>query len=301
MLLRLKDREATGASTLILVTLAAALAYLSHSSNAFALLPLAIAFVPTILRCGTLSILIATAAGIVCVSPWLWWQGFVQPHGNALVRFPLAQDFGFDNRASSISTSIYLAYQKLGWDGWIGSKLDGLRLLLGLRDDWKSFGDVALQKMAASTWGAWRVLDFFSLTRSLGVVVIGLSLLVVNMILRSGVRQPFPIKAAAAIGLSGILLASVIMLPPPITHQQAYGSILFLFCAGAMTLSRSASFIRHGAFVVALLYWLIVWIVDPLQNALRVDFLAVIMFSAGSIWVILLWPQVGRRLVFAKA
>src|SRR5262249_2458221 len=85
LLAEMREKPAVPSANLALVVLSGALAYLSHASNALAVIALAAVFAGTIRRQGFSEILMASLAGLVCIAPWIWWQIYVQPGGDALI------------------------------------------------------------------------------------------------------------------------------------------------------------------------------------------------------------------------
>jgi hypothetical protein len=286
LLVRMRDGRAASSNDLVITALCGALAYLSHASNAFALIPLAAVFARVILRRGVAEIGIACAAAGLCMAPWLWWQAAIQPGGNALLRFALTNDlYSFSHRGDPLIDSVVSAYRQLGFAGWISSKLHGLAMLLGLTTDWRSFGEVAQYSPAGNLLGAARVLDFFLPPRSIGIATLGLLLAWRGMVGSRGNRDDAVAGLAAIVGVSGILLALAVMLVDAITATQAYGALLLCFLAGGLALARCNAYIRAGSLTLALAYFAIVWIGSPLFSALRVEASSIALFGISSIAV----------------
>lgn len=272
LLLRMREKPKAGPADLTLIALSAALAYLAHASNGLALVPMGIAFSRTILRRGSFEIILASLAALVCAAPWLWWQHFVQPGGDAVIRYALTGDYySANHRNIPMIDSIRRAYHNLGIGGWIANKRDGLATLLGLRTDWMKFGETAHYSPGANNLGGNRVLDFFLPARSLGIAVVGLVLMMMPARRKWASQRNSISSLAAVIGLASILLTLLVMMPEQITHQQAYGALLLLFLAGALTLSSCGDRVRWGSLVIATGYFLLVWIVHPLVIALRIE------------------------------
>ena len=284
LLVRMSHGRAAGLSDLVVVALCGSLAYLSHASNAFALVPLAALFAGTILRRGPIEIAIACAAALLCMAPWFWWQTAIQPGGDALLRFALTNDlYSFNHRGDPLIGSVVSAYRQLGLAGWISGKVHGLAVLSGLTTDWRSFGEVAQYSPAGNIFGAARVLDFFLPARSLGIATVGLFLLAWRA---TGDFRPKRGEAVARlaglVGVSGILLALAVMLVDAITATQAYGALLLCFLAGALALAEGNIYVRAGTLTLASGYFAVVWVGGPLFSALRIEASSAVLFLLSS-------------------
>jgi hypothetical protein len=283
LLVRMRTAHTTNPGDLVLVTLCASLSYLSHGSNAFALISLLLIFAPTILHQGMVRIGVAIGAAIAVVLPWLWWQAFVQPGGNALIRSALAGDFGFEKRNVSLLISIRDAYQQLGFEGWLASKMQAVRLMVGLLD---------VRSIAAPSHspglgplGFARMEDFFILARSVGIAGLGLPLLLGVALYRRVVGGTHSHEACclAFAGLGGVIVAFLILLPFQVTHVHAYGAIALLFLAGAIAMVQISRPLMLCIVALSILYFSVVWIVHPLWTALRIDWMALLAFFLGCV------------------
>ena len=283
LLVNLGEKPRRGPADLAFVAVAAALSYLAHGSNALVLVPMAIMYLPMILRRGFFEIVVASFAAFVCAAPWLWWQSFVQPGGNALIKFALTGDiYSTAHRGITMMTSIRTAYEHLGLAGWIANKRDGLVTLLGLRTDWTNFPEVARYFPGADILGVSRALDFFLPIRSLGIATFGLYALVMLKLSGMGKRN-YVATNAAIVGLASILLSLLVLLPPLITHVLPYGALVLLFLAEALTLNSSWKAVKWGSLVIATVYFLVVWIISPLLVALRIEWTSLVTAALAAL------------------
>ena len=258
--------------SLVTVATCAALALLSHGSSAFALFPICVLFARSILRCGLAKIALATFAAALCILPWLWWQAFVQPNGNALIRVALSNDFGFDKRETPIWDSVMAAYSHLTIISWLKSKWDSIVVLSGMRTDWIHFGP---SLGATKDWrGGSRLLDFFQVTRFLGIGSIGLLGFAASAPWRGQSLKSELVCSAAIAGISGLLFTLLITLTFPITAHQPFGSLMLIFLAGSLAIAASPLAVRALAIIAATAYFLIVWIAPPIETALRVEYVS---------------------------
>ncbi len=284
-----RRRRGDGWSSLALVAACASLAYLSHASNAFALVAVAALFVPTILRQGGPAIALSALVAVVMVLPWTIWQAVVQPGGNALLRFALANDFGADDRSKPVLVSVVDAYGGLGVGGWISAKVEALRLLFGLNmsDRLQEVGEVAKYSPGLDRIGLQRVFDFYITRRSLGVAAVGLLVLALRPPSRRSAAALHMARYAALAGLGGILLMVGLTLPRAYMHHQAFGSLLLLVMAGSVTIATMSAGVSRTLLVVALTYFLVVWIIHPLAIAQRLHWPALFVAAQGGLLAVL--------------
>src|SRR5262249_52577299 len=153
LLTRVRTATDRGAC-LVFVALCGCLAYLAHGSNVIALIPLGLAFFPAILMAGPLPIVAAVVAVIIIDAPWIYWQLFIQPDGNILIRYLLAGDLSVDHRQTSVIKSTVDAYRYLGIEGWLHFKLSQIRLMLGLAQSSLGVVEVARYSPGTGTLGS---------------------------------------------------------------------------------------------------------------------------------------------------
>ena len=78
-------------------------------------------------------------------------------------------------------------------------------------------------------------------------------------------------------GIAAIVLPFLITLLEPFTHHEVYGALLLLFLAGAITLSSSVSIVKWGGLAIATGYFLLVWVIHPIESALRLELTSLLM------------------------
>ena len=266
-------------AVLPLVGVAASLAYLAHASNAFALVPVAAVAAPAILGAGIQRIAIGGAVAVLVAWPWLWWQAAIQPQANALLRYALANDFGLERRGDPIWPDVVAYYRALGWDGWLSQKADAVRLLLGLPHQWMNFPEVGARAPVQPPFGAWRVGDFFSLARAIGVVLLAVPLTLVAYACRwHTARGPF---VFIFLGLLGVMFAVLTTVPPAWVHQLPYGAILLLLLGLLMLVDSLPKAIAWPLPLLAVGYCLLVWIAPAMLWADRVAWSGLVGVAAG--------------------
>ena len=174
-----RPRSQKQSTDIVVVALCAVLAYLAHASNAFALVPLAIYFAGSIRRVGLAPIAAAGLAAVLIYLPWAYWQIVVQPGGNALLRYALAGDYGFDKRQIPVLASAVDMYSSLGVQGWLAAKLQAFELLVSMGAQWRQNGEIALFSPGTAPSATERVLDFFIVARTFGIAALGLAFRIV--------------------------------------------------------------------------------------------------------------------------
>jgi hypothetical protein len=266
LLSRMSKRAESSIVDLTLATTCGCLACLSHASNAFALFPIVAIFSRTIIRRGWREMAVATAAAALIAAPWLWWQATVQPGGNALVRYALAGDFGFDNRKLSVWTSVQAAYLQLGVEQWLRLKLDYFPVLVDVAGRQWHLGFLP----GGARWWSEnaRILDLYIPLRAVSFPSFGLFLIPFLRIRNQLLKL---VRLAALSGVSSIMIVWLCTFVFPITLFQAYGSLLLLILAGALVLGNWPVIVRACILTITILYAVVVWIILPIANGLRID------------------------------
>jgi hypothetical protein len=272
---------------LTIVATCASLACLCHASMALSLVPLALFFSPTILRAGARHIAVATFLAFLCMAPWIWWQTYIQPHGNALLRSALGNDFGFDKRETPIIDSIRSAYADLTITTWLTNKVHSAIILLGLHVDEKIFVP-AREGILHGRLGINRILDFFQSGRFIGGGSVGLILFALTSPFRTDRAVDRLIWGAALSGIAGLILTTLITLYAAVPANEPFGSLTLIFFAGALAIATARRIVGLAILACMTAYSLVVWIVDPISLALRVDAASVAISAIASIYLAIL-------------
>ncbi|RDI99513.1 hypothetical protein DVT68_01240 [Dyella solisilvae] len=250
-----------------LIPTALVLCYLSHSGNAIAGAAFLIVFANA-LRWGDVKTLTYGAfVALVVMAPWVYWIKVVQPFGNALVRYQLANDTGFDHRSSSILASVLQCWKGLGLEEWLAMKLHSFHMLVDVPLS-IGFGG-ALDNRTSSFAENQRAGDFVVLARTIGIASVGAIL----AIFRGSAFQ----KKLILCGVVGVVSMTLLIVRHGYVPHQAYGSIVLIAAAGAMYLADQHSRIPTILFGTWLAYFAAVWIVSPIVNADHLHFGALIM------------------------
>jgi hypothetical protein len=263
----------------ILAGLCAALSILCHASNALIFPALALVFATSIVRQGVVTLALGGLAAVVTLIPWQLWQSFVQPHGNALIRYALTLDFGMRDRTKPILPEIIATYRTLGLQGWIASKIDGVMVIGGSMRAPVPLHEAATYGPGVDAVGRLRIADFFSLTRGILIPVVGLMLAPILWTWHRPQGTGLAVRTAIG-GSLGVLLTMLIFLPVPITHVLPYASPVFLLLAGASFLF-AWPVLRGIALLAEAVYFGVVWVAHPLVSALRLEALALPALAAG--------------------
>lgn len=284
------ERRRDGA-VLALAALAAMAGVLTHSSNLFACLPIAFIFARTLVRQGAGALAVATVLALMLASPWFYWQAVIQPGGNALLRFALAFDFDVGNRTRPLLSAIADAYRDMSFGDWLRGKWASIALSLGIAAPDFGMPEMASNSPAGGWLGTARIYGFLSVAHALSVAGLGLLAVPVLASLRriDATYRAFAVWSAVA-GLSGVVLGLLVMLPPGITHQQPYGSLLLILAAGALALAALPVWIGVGAAIVSLAWFGTVWVWHPIVNAVAIhgSALALMAWIAAAVaWMLL--------------
>ena len=276
ILYRMAGAARSEPAALLAVAACAALAYLSHASNAFALLPVAALFSGTIWRQGLRANAVAVLVAAGLLLPWLVWQATVQPGGNALLRYALANGYGAELRSTPLLDSAVDAYRRLGFTGWLWAKWNAWSLVLGANATASQFGEVARHSPGLGWLGAQRVLDFFVTGRSLGIALVGLFWLAVATAGRTDSPSLTLARHAALAGLLGIGLMITLTLPRAVMHHQAFGSLLLLVFSGGVAIAQLRPAVSRSILALTLAYFVPVWLVHPLAVADRLEWTGIL-------------------------
>jgi len=213
---------------------------------------------------------VAVAVGLAILLPWMLYQRFVDPPGNALLKFAFAGTFGFGEEDVGVLDTIARAYAGFTPQSWLMAKWAALRVVFG---EVSQCGPGELAPVT-SVLGFFRARDFFFVLPSLLLLVVGA--LAARMLPRTG-RAP---EAAAlpwlAWGALSILLGVLMTLDCHINHHQSYQSLLALHLGLLMVLARNTRFFLAWALVVVV-YGLWVWVLDPLRFYAQVDATALLV------------------------
>jgi hypothetical protein len=163
--------------TAVLLAVLAGLAYLSHGSAAFGIVPLALIAVYRGLPSWRW-VAAAVAAGLVLVVSWSAYQHYGDPPGNRLQKWSLAGVTEIDDRG--VLETMSDAYSEAGLGGALHDKVENAITLTGNGKTVEDLGEAIDHASSGDTDTAIAFLResrFFSLLPSLGLLLIGLPFL----------------------------------------------------------------------------------------------------------------------------
>jgi hypothetical protein len=251
-------------SNLGLIPAALTLSYLSHAGNAVAGVAFLIVFW-SVLRWRDARVLaIGTIAALAIIAPWGYWTHFIQPGGNALFRFQLANDYGFDHRSMPVLSSMIEYLHSIGWQDWLRMKLRWFAWLFNVNGYFSL--SIPVDTETASFWANQRALDFVVVSRTIGIASIGVFAALWSRLVHGDSRDRLALRLVGC-GALGIVIMILLIVQVGITHDHAYGSIIMISIGGAMFLADRRSRLPSFLFVVWLVYFTYVWIWQPVANA----------------------------------
>jgi hypothetical protein len=269
-------------SNLGLVPAALTLSYLSHAGNAVAGLAFLIIFWSVLRWRDTRMLAIGAIAALAIIAPWGYWTHFIQPGGNALLRFQLANDTGFDHRSVPVLTSMIEYLHSLGWQGWLMMKLRWFAWLFNVNGFFPL--GIPVDTQTASFWANQRSLDFVVVSRTIGVASIGVCAALWSRVVHGDSRDRLALRLIGC-GALGIVIMILLIVQIGITHDHAYGAIIMIAIGGAMFLADRDSRLPGFLFLGWLVYFAYVWIWQPVANADQIH-IESLMLSA--VWAIAL-------------
>ena len=258
LLLREANRKKDKSIELIsLIGCCAVLSILSHASNAFVLVPLALWHLRDLLRFGLVKLSLASLFMLMVMLPWGVWTQFLQPHGTALIHYAVSGKPGFNVRTQPLLTSVVDAYHLMTFPDWLSIKGHELLRMVGLGPSWQDYHEVAREPSDSSFLGRSRVQDFYSVGRALMFPALAYCLS-----FSSPLRKRWSeTDNAVVIGGFGVGLVLFVTLLPSYVHHMPYGAMLLIVLAGGASVVLLSTRIAIFLTVIAWLYLAIVWIV----------------------------------------
>lgn len=269
------DARRRGAMATILAGVFLALAMLSHSSVAFGLV-----FLPWLVALGNpsarvwRSFFVAGAIGALLFLPWLVWQKWVDPPGNALLKYALAGVLDQDRPSRPLLEAVTSAYDPLSFSQWLATKAGGIFTMLGLALPPEMPWYTRYQREAI---GAMRATDFLASIGSLRFLLVPLTIAFLPFALTSRMVAMRDImilgRRIALVGLAGLALNLLVTWNLFVAHTQSYLSLLALHVGVLVALCALHARIAWPVLGAQILYGLVVWILHPLLTVHRTDWL----------------------------
>lgn len=281
----------------------AALAMLGHGGSFFGLVALGAVY---LVHGGWRDRRLIAGSALVALlvySPWLAYQRWVDPPGDRLLKYHLANHRDVDPRGAL--AVIAEAYQRVPTSEILHNKWSNVRVLFGdFTHLAPSLGRTALEFFTGDWARAWWRFsnamqggEFFHLVQSLGFLVVGLPYLW----LRRREAMAAPTNYCLAVALNSVVVWCALMFGPEgtVIHQGTYltGSLLLVAASLGLVASGRPRLIRTilGLHVVL---WLGLWIFsptwDPWHEVLRPTWSGFWLVAWLGSLAILAWT--GRRL-----
>lgn len=279
--LMMEDRQRTeDRSNFGLIPVALTLSYLSHAGNAIGAVTFLMVFWTTLRWRDAKTLSFGAAGALLIMLPWAYWAHVIQPGGNALSRFQLANDYGFGDRSASVLSSTIDYLRSIGVHGWIDMKLRWFAWLINVNGHMPLGAPV--ETHTGDSWANQRALDFVVVSRTIGIATIGVLGAVWCRFVRGEYRDWLAMRLIAC-GALGLAIMTMLIVQVGITHDHSYGSILMLSVAGAMFLADRDSRWAVLLFSAWLIYFAFVWVLQPLANADHVHSLPLIAAGAWAL------------------
>lgn len=285
----------------------AALAYLSHGGVAFILVPLAALAAVKIFRLQRPWRVFGVAAlpVLVLIAPWIWYQKAIDPPGDRLLKYMLANIKEVDPRP--VLGTILNAYGDAGFAGTLYNKLENFKALF-------CYSAVCSSSEISRNGG---ILTLSALTNNLRAIMFYSMLPALGMLMALAVGWFRPSRAHQGdrraanelllLCLAGVGFWCLAMFGPESTvnHQGTYTLNLLLVCA-ITTAAASHSQRMTGVVVLisSVLTLLIYWMPVPgPENSItsdpRLDSTALFLLLAGTLaYVAVAWKCVAGKTVY---
>jgi hypothetical protein len=222
---------------------AAALAFLSHGSVVFTLLPIGLLLLFPRYYPGLARLAVAGIVFAVTVFPWMWFQSQYDPPGNLLIRQHIAGRSESWDDARPLWSNLLGAYSGLSAGRILENKLANLRVLFAASTrpapdqfPWPPYG-------APQPWpvdsASLRRCEFMCLFWSPGLLNLGWPVALAAAWRRRPALDPGLGYVVPALVLAGALAWIVLMFGPGSTviHQGSYATVLLLLAALAAWLT----------------------------------------------------------------
>ena len=250
--------------SLIWAALLSGLALVSHGGTAFGVIA---AVLVSLWYRGMPSLRLSLAAasvGLLVLLPWTLWQHLEQPPGNALIKYALSGNFGFNDKAKSVFATVMDSYSKLTLTSWAEMKLKALRVVF---DGYGSTCGTQELDPVTTIFGHLRSNDFFYLGPSLRFLSLGIIPLIIGIKDAKNSKIQKLVHFARLMVGTGTLAVGLYCLfafDCYINHMQSYQSILEIILGLAIVLHKSDRWYLTLPVYLSVLYGTIVWIIDPI-------------------------------------
>jgi hypothetical protein len=212
-------------------------------------------------------VLVSVLVSILVLSPWLVWTKFGSPSSNALPKYFLTGNFGFETPNESVGHAALRFYHTLTLKQWLISKGLGLETLGGFYHD-DVYHALGIVTNLSNKLQAVRALQFFYIFPSLGLLLIPLAALLHTLgrgRIKGDMRR-FIVGLGLAAMVSFVLQFLVMMSPHLLLTYPYYVPFsLHLLAVVGIIMLRASAPVRWAA---ALNYtaFLFFWIALPIAT-----------------------------------
>ena len=212
-------------------------------------------------------------AAVICLAilgPWIVYQRWIDPPGNALLKYAFAGTFGFGEEHIGVLETIQRTYANTSLAGWLQSKWTALGALV------VGTGQCGLSEHGpvVTLFDRFRSRDFFFVLPALSLLA-GLAL-VARILPRTAPAASFAAGTWLAWGVLSIGVAALLTLDCNINHTQSYAAMLALHLGLLLAMARNTQVLVAGLAVV-MAYGVVVWILDPLRYFAQWDATALLV------------------------
>ena len=279
---------------LVIAAMSGALALLSHGGAFFGVIAALIVCAPMILRQGARPLAVSALLGIATMVPWFIWQAHFQPNGNALLRFLLVGEFGFDRRETSVLGEALHTYNSLGWIAVLKTKWEAIRVVIGVPTTYCNRIERLGSSWTEAPLTTLRVNEFYYLVFLLWLPMLAGTIARLRHAERN-TEQNAVMTILAATGAVSVVIWILTSWTCHIVHHFAYQSCLAMMIAG-----WGVAFMHRGPerllAPASIALAASAWIASPLFQAIAVRWVwLIILFATILVALAALAPRLFGR------
>lgn len=278
--------------TIILFFVSGAMSMLAHASTALFLVPLGSLFLWWTLRRNARGVLAGFAIALALLSSWSLYKWLVLPSANPITKYALTGNYGFGHSDLSLWQMLADRYKDMTFWRWLDIKWTMLRqsflplehpiARIGLNSD---HGANAVDRLRA--W------DFMLLSKGNVAIPVFTALAVWAGVgaavsgRREIIRNIFPYLALIGVSLAAWLLMIFGFLVPPVGPVWPQAALFGMALGGAVVVHVLNPKTFGVVLLATMAYTAAVWILSPLQLALRIDIGAALILGVLGAWALM--------------